>query len=152
MHFADTFHDSCAQQPAEGHDMHGCQGVDELLIIAGQAMASLRPDTTPLHLKVQGFRLSLLRRVLPRLRLVDRGDLPGIVRGILDLCSQRIDRLMAHRAVAVCGLINLHAFGGPDSPVDEKSGGTLPVLAILCSGPNTICTKARSQILPKRYY
>ena len=32
-----------------------------------------------------------------------------------------------------------------------KRAGTLPVLAILCSGPNTICTKARSQILPERY-
>ena len=49
MHFEDTFHDSCEQQRAKGHDMHGCQGVGELLIIAGQAMASPRPGTTPLH-------------------------------------------------------------------------------------------------------
>ena len=163
MHFEDTFHDSCEQQRAEGHDMHGCQGVGELLIIAGQAMALPRPGTTPLHhpaswqqheafpglgqprhLEVQGVRLGLLRRVLLRLRLVDRGDLHGIARGVLDLCgqrmhlvavglvgrghrhgqqmTQRIDRLVARRATAVCGPINLHAFGGPDSPVDEKSG------------------------------
>ena len=36
--------------------------------------------------------------------------------------TQRIDRLVARRAAAVCRPINLHAFGGPVSPVDEKSG------------------------------
>ena len=36
--------------------------------------------------------------------------------------TRHIDRLVARRATAVCGPINLHAFGGPDSPVDEKSG------------------------------
>jgi outer membrane putative beta-barrel porin/alpha-amylase len=154
MHFADTFHDSCEQQRAEGHDMHGCQGVDELLIIAGQAMASPRPDTTPLHLpaswqqheafpglgqprhlKVQEGRFGFLRRVLPRLRLVDRVDLHGIAHDVLDLCGQRmhlvavglvgrghrhgqqmtprIDRLVPRRATAVCG---------PHRPVAEKSG------------------------------
>jgi hypothetical protein len=163
MHFDDTFHDSCEQQRAEGHDMHGCQGIGELLIIAGQAMASPRPGTMSLHypaswhqhkaftglgppcyLEVQGVRLGLLRRVLPRLRLVDRGDLHGIARSVLDLCgqrmhlvavglvgrghrhgqqmTQRIDRLVARRAAVVCGSTNLHAFGGPDRPVDEKSG------------------------------
>src|SRR4029450_10620240 len=92
MHFDDTFHDSCEQQRAEGHDMHGCQGIGELLSIAGQAMASPCPGPMSLHppaswqqpkaftdlgppcyLEVQGVRLGLLRRVLPRLRLVDRG-------------------------------------------------------------------------------
>jgi hypothetical protein len=163
MHFDDTFHDSCEQQRAEGHDMHGCQGNGELLIIAGQAMASPHPGTTSLHhpaswqqhkafpglgqsrhLEVQGVRLGLLRRVLLRLHLVDRGDLHGIARNVLDLCGQHmhlvavglvgrghrhgqqmtqcIDCLMARRAAVVCGPINLHAFGGPDNPVDKKSG------------------------------
>ena len=84
MHFEDTFHNSCEQQRAEGHDMHGYRGVGELLIIAAQAMASPRPGTTSLHhpaswqqhkafpglgqsrhLEVQGVRFGLLRRVLP---------------------------------------------------------------------------------------
>jgi Putative MetA-pathway of phenol degradation len=36
--------------------------------------------------------------------------------------TQCIDCLMARRAAVVCGPINLHAFGGPDNPVDKKSG------------------------------
>ena len=35
--------------------------------------------------------------------------------------TQHIDCLVACRATAVCGPINLHAFAGPHSPVDEKS-------------------------------
>ena len=41
--------------------------------------------------------------------------------GLIDQCGQRM-HLVARRATAVCRPINLHAFGGPDSPVDEKSG------------------------------
>ena len=42
---------------------------------------------------MQGVRLGLLRRVLPRLRLVDRGDLHGIARNVLDLYGQRMPLL-----------------------------------------------------------
>jgi len=116
--------------------------------------------------------LGLLRRVLPRLGLVDRGDLHSIARDVPDLCgqrmhlvavglvsrghrhgqqmTQRLDRLVARRATEVCGPINLQPLVARTAQW-MKRAGTLPVLAILCSGPNTICTKARSQILPECY-
>jgi hypothetical protein len=67
--------------------------------------------------------------------------------------AQRIDCLLARRATVVCGPINLHAFGGPDSPVDEKSGDATGIGDIVLRAQYHlyICTKAQSQILPECY-
>jgi hypothetical protein len=89
--------------------VHRYQGVGELPIIASQAMTSPCPGTTLLHhpaswqqykafpslgqpryLEVREVCLGLLRRVLLRLRLADRGNLHGSARNVLDLGGQRI--------------------------------------------------------------
>ena len=70
--------------------------------------------------------------------------------------TRHIDRLVARRATAVCGPINLHAFGGPDSPVDEKCGDATGIGDIvlrakyhLYKGPVADITGALLLKLPK---